>query len=233
MSLCLTFPATQRLMSTLGVAVLVLSGLSGPAVSQSAVEALAGDSATESVAAAVMINGFRSATFGMDQDAVRAAILADFDIKDDSIQAGENAVERTQILTVAVPDLILDGGVAQVSYVFGYESKTLIQVGATWSAKTDPQVTAKMLYDNGDVLRTHFMTEAYVPETVKTNVALPNGILMFRGADAENHATLLLLQGTFTTGEDGRNTLTPASLDLLYSSDPDTPDIFTLPKGSF
>ena len=56
---------------------------------------------------------------------------------------------------------------------------------------------------------------------------------MFRGADAENHATLLLLQGTFATGEDGRNTLTPASLDLLYSSDPDAPDIFTLPKGSF
>lgn len=233
MSLCPSFLATQRLMSTLGVAVLILSGLSGPVVSQSAAEAVAGGSVTESVAATVMIKGFRSATFGMDQDAVRAAILADFNIKDDSIQVGENAVERTQILTVAVPNLILDGGVAQVSYVFGYESKTLIQVGATWSTKTDPKVTAKMLYDNGDVLRTHFMAKAYVPETVKTNVALPNGILMFRGADAENHATLLLLQGTFTTGEDGRNKLTPASLDLLYSSDPDAPDIFTLPKGSF
>jgi len=233
MSLCPTLPASQRLMSALGVAFLVLSGLSGPVFSQSAAEAVVGNFVTESVPATVTINGFRSATFGMGQEAVRAAILADFDIKDDSIQAGENAVERTQILTVAVPNLILDGGVAQVSYVFGYESKTLIQVGATWSTKTDPKVTAKMLYDNGEVLRAHFMAEAYVPETIQINVALPNGILMFRGADAENHATLLLLQGTFATGEDGRNTLTPASLDLLYSSDPDAPDIFTLPKGSF
>jgi hypothetical protein len=233
MSLRPTFPVVQRLMSSFGVAVLVLTGPIAPAFSQSAAATVAGDTAAEGMTPLVVVDGFRSAKFGMDQDAVRAAILADFEIKDDGIQSGENAVERTQILTVAVPNLILDGGTAQVSYVFGYESKTLIQVGATWSTKTDPEVTAKMLYDNGDVLRTHFMTEGYVPETVKTNVALPNGILMFRGADAENHATLLLLQGAFTTGEDGRNTLTPASLDLLYSSDPDTPDIFTLPEGSF
>jgi hypothetical protein len=220
-------------MSSLGVTAMILTGLAAPAFSQSAAATVSGDLVAEEMAPRVVIDGFRSATFGMDQDEVRAAILADFEIKDDGIQAGENAVERTQILTVAVPNLILDGGTAQVSYVFGYESKTLIQVGATWSAKTDPEVTAKMLYDNGDVLRTHFMTEGYVPETVKANVALPNGILMFRGADVENHATLLLLQGTFATGDDGRNTLTPARLDLLYSSNPDSPDIFSLPEGSF
>ncbi len=228
-----TTQVPRRFFCTLGAAALSLSPMIVPAAAQSTTEAVSADQAVEAIVPAVVVNGFRSATFGMDHDAVRAAILADFDIKDDAIQAGENAVERTKILTIAVPNLIVDGGTAQVSYVFGYKSETLIQVGVTWSAKTDPDLTAKMLYDNGDVLRSHFMTEGYVPDTVKANVALPNGILLFRGADAENHATLLLLQGTYTTDDSGRNTLIPASLDLLYSADPDDPDIFSLPKGSF
>jgi len=183
--------------------------------------------------ATITVDGFRSAKFGMDEKAIRAAIEKDFGAKEAKIQVGENAVERTQILTIEVPDLILDGGVAQVSYVFGYETKKLIQVGATWSAKTDPKITPKMLYDNGEVLRSHFVAEAYQPDSVKTNVALPNGILMFRGADSENHATLLLVQGGYATDAEGRKTLTPASLDLLYSADPNNPDIFTLPEGAF
>lgn len=181
----------------------------------------------------ITVGGFRSAKYGMDEAAVRAAIKSDFGLDKDQILAGENAVERTKLLTVAVPDLIPGGGTAQVSYVFGYTSNLLIQVGATWSAKTDPKLTQKMLYDNGDLLRSHFIAEAYQPDSVKTNVALPNGILLFRAADAQNHATLLLLQGSFTTTEDGRKTLNPASLDLLYSANPDNPDIFKLATGSF
>ena len=233
MSLRSNVSAARHLLIALGVACLISTGPAFPAFSDTAAATLPDETAVDSAAPTIVVDGFRSAKFGMDEEAVRAAILADFDIKEDGIQAGENAVERTKILTVAVPNLILDGGTAQVSYVFGYSTKMLIQVGATWSSKTDPEMTAKMLYDNGDVLRTHFLAEAYAPDSVKTNVALPNGILMFRGADAEDHATLLLLQGTFTTGEDGRNTLTPASLDLLYSSDPNEPDIFKLPEGSF
>jgi hypothetical protein len=215
------------------VAGLLVAGAIVPALAETSAGALPDPAAATAARPMVMVNGFRTAQFGMDEKAVRAAITKDFGTKSDKIQAGENAVERTKILTIAVPDLIPDGGVAQVSYVFGYATKKLIQVGVTWSAKTDPAMTAKILYDNGDVLRSHFMAEAYAPESVKTNVALPNGILMFRGADAADHATLLLLQGTYTTGEDGRKTLTPASLDLLYSADPNEPDIFQLPKGSF
>lgn len=233
MSLRPNISASRHLLIALGVAGLISFGPPAPAFSETSAAALPDDTVAASAVPTITVDGFRSAKFGMDQDAVRAAILADFEIKEDGIQAGENAVERTQILTVEVPNLILDGGTAQVSYVFGYTTKNLIQVGATWSVKTDPEMTAKMLYDNGDVLRTHFLAEAYAPESVKTNVALPNGILMFRAADAEDHSTLLLLQGTFTTGDDGRNTLTPASLDLLYSSDPNEPDIFKLPEGSF
>ncbi|MDD8024329.1 MAG: hypothetical protein PHX82_14610, partial [Paracoccaceae bacterium] len=164
-----------------------------------------------------VVEGFRSAKFGMDEKAVRAAIEADFALKDDAVQVGEHSVERTQILSVAVPNLIRHGGVAQVSYVFGYLTKKLIQVGVTWSEKTDPAMTATMLYENGELLRNHFMAEAYAQNSIKTNVVIGSGILMFRGVDAEDHVTLLLLQGSFSSGPDGGKTLTPASLDLLYS----------------
>ncbi|PCJ76654.1 MAG: hypothetical protein COA53_00015 [Rhodobacteraceae bacterium] len=227
------FIASKNFLIALGMVSLALAGSAAPVFSQAATAIMANDEVATNAASTVITDGFRSAKFGMDAEAVRAAILTDFGIEDSDILAGENAVERTQILTVAVPNLILDGGTAQVSYVFGYESEKLIQVGATWSAKTDPAMTTKMLYDNGDVLRTYFMAEAYAPDSVRANVALPNGILMFRGADADDRATLLLLQGTFSTGEDGSNILTPASLDLLYSSDPNEPDIFSLPEGAF
>lgn len=228
------FSASRPLLVALGVAGFLATAAVTPAFSDTATAApLPKPEASADARATITVDGFRSAKFGMDEKAVRAAIAKDFATKEDKIQAGENAVERTQILTIEVPNLIPEGGMAQVSYVFGYSSKKLIQVGVTWSGKTDPKMTAKMLYDNGDVLRSHFMAEAYAPETIKTNVALPNGILMFRAADSENHATLLLLQGTFTTGDDGRKTLTPASLDLLYSADPNAPDIFKLPEGSF
>jgi len=199
------------------------------AVAQPETEAPAQEGAQE----ISVVEGFRSARFGMDEAAVRAAILSDFEIKDDAIQTGEHSVERTHILTVSVPNLIRHGGIAQVSYVFGYLTKKLIQVGVTWSEKTDPTMTASMLYENGELLRNHFMGEAYAQNSIKTNVVIGSGILMFRGVDAQDHVTLLLLQGAFSAGQDGGNTLTPASLDLLYSAAPNEPDIFKLPKGSF
>jgi len=221
-----------------GLAVLALGVLPGvgsaTATTQPAVSA--GATATAPVASVpqISVDGFRSAKFGMDEAAVRAAISADFGLNGDKIINGDNAVERTAILTISVPDLIKDGGIAQVSYVLGYSSHKLIQVGASWSARTDPDMTPKMLYDNGDVLRSHFLAAGYAPDSVKSNVALPNGILMFRGADANGHATLLLLQGTFAKAvANGRRTLTPTSLDLLYSENPNAPDIFKLPEGSF
>ncbi|MBI1415966.1 MAG: hypothetical protein GC146_01980 [Limimaricola sp.] len=204
-----------------------------PAQAEANAPAAASAAPQAQAATPLVIDGFRSAKFGMDEAAVRAAIIADFGVKDADINAGENAVERTKILTVSVPNLLPDGGTAQVSYVLGYTSKALIQIGATWSTKTDPAMTPKMLFDNGDVLRSHFRAEGYQPDSIKLNVALPTGVLMFRGSDSQGHATLLLLQGTYTDGADGAKTLTPTSLDLLYSANPDAPDIFKLQQGAF
>jgi hypothetical protein len=184
--------------------------------------------------AAAEVSGFRSATFGMDEADVKAAILKDFGIKATAIASGENAAERTRVLSVSVPELLQDGGAAQVSYVFGYKSKGLIQVGISWSHQTDPTITADKLVADGDVLRAHFLGSGYAPDSIKTGLALPNGLLLFRGEDADGHATVLILEGSFRKAVDGKqDILTPAGLALLYSANPAHPDIFKIAPGRF
>ena len=200
----------------------------GPA--QSAIAAApAGTAATNAD-----VSGFRSARFGMNMADVKAAIATDFGVKPTAIATGMNAAERTQLLSVAVPDVLPDGGTAQVSYVFGYKSKTLIQVGILWSHATDPTLTGDKLYADGDVLRGHFMSAGYQPDSVKTGLVLPSGLLLFRGEDAAGHATILILEGTFKAdAATKQQSLTPTGLALLYSQSPQNPDVFKIAPGQF
>jgi len=215
-----------------GVALAATAVAPAPAPASPAVSASADPAAANSEAAGV--TGFRSAHFGMTEAEVKAAIVKDFGVKPDAIVAGTNAAERTQLLSVPVPDLLPGGGTAVVSYVFGYKTKALIQVGVSWSAATDPSITDAELYADGEVLRSHFATAGYKPDTVKTGLVLPNGLLLFRGEDADGHATILILQGTFKdTGNGGQKTLKPVSLALLYAADPQSPDVFKVAPGQF
>lgn len=214
-----------------------LAVAAGPALSESnavapSVALSSGVAATSGKA--LSVDGFRSAHFGANEATVRAAIKADFGLSGDAVKVSENPVERTKILAVSVSELIPGGGTAQVAYVLGYSSKGLIQVGVSWSHATDPNITPKMLYDNGDVLKAHFLTQGYARGSIRSGIALEKGLLMFRGSDRQGHATILLLQGSYAPAKPGaRKLLRPSSLDLLYSLNPDHPDIFRLPKGSF
>lgn len=185
----------------------------------------------ENAASQAAVEGFRSARFGMTVDEVRAAIEQDFGLKGEDVVEGENVAERTGLLTIQSDDVLADGGPAQVSYVFGYESKTLIQVGILWDGQVNDQ--AKLLA-NGEVLSAYFRTAGYVPESIRQGVVLDNGVLLFRGEDAQGRATVLLLQGVYTQAEgDGNRTLTPTGLALLYAADANNPDVFRVQAGQF
>ena len=176
------------------------------------------------------VDGFRSAKFGMAIDEVRKAIAADFKLSGDAVGEGENVAERTALLTIRVDDVLTDGGPAQVSYVFGYKSKTLIQVGVLWDVQSSSE--AKLLA-NAEVLASYFRSAGYDPATVRTGLALDNGLLIFRGEDADGRATVLLLQGTFTDAGNQRRSLAPTALALLYAVDADDPDVFRIQSGQF
>jgi len=179
------------------------------------------------------VTGFRSAHFGMTEPEVRSAIEKDFKVKPDAIRAEENKAEQTHVLLVRVPDVLPGGGAADVSYVFGFKSKTLIQIGLSWSKSTDEKLTPEQLFSNANVLRAHFISAGYKPDTIATNMPVNGGVLMFRGSDVQERTTLLILQGTFSQGENNQRILTPTALLLFYIADAKTPDVYRLPAGSF
>ena len=196
------------------------------ATSAAAAETPAADDKTKA------IDGFRSAKFGMIETDVRAAMAKDFNAKPDTIKAQDNAAELTHSILLSVPDLLPNGGTAELSYVFGYKSKSLIQVGAVWSKGTDAAMTPEKLFSNANILRAHFMGEGFKPDSIAVNMPVAGGIVMFRGSDAKDRSVILLLQGTFETKENNR-VLTPTSLLLFYVADAKSPDIFKLPPGQF
>ncbi|WP_375309887.1 hypothetical protein WHZ77_22130 [Bradyrhizobium sp. A5] len=198
------------------------------ATSTAAAETPAGEDKT-----AKAIDGFRSAKFGMNEADVRAAMTKDFNAKPDAIKIQDNASELTRSLLLAVPELLPNGGTAELSYVFGYKSKSLIQVGAVWSKGTDTAMTPEKLFSNANILRAHFMGEGFKPDSIAVNMPVAGGIVMFRGSDAKDRSVILLLQGTFENKENNQRVLTPTSLLLFYVADAKSPDIFKLPPGQF
>jgi len=198
-----------------------------PAQVEATVPAAADDKGTKT------IDGFRSAKFGMNETDVRAAIAKDFGAKPEAIKSQDNPAELTHSVLVTVPDLLPSGGAAEVSYVFGYKSKTLIQVGTVWSKATDPSMTPERLFSNANILRAHFLGEGFKPDSIAVNTPVNGGVLMFRGSDAKDRSVILLLQGTFETKENNQRVLTPTGLLLFYVADTKSPDVFKLPPGQF
>lgn len=180
------------------------------------------------------IDGFRTAKFGMSEAQVRSAASADFKLPAASITATQNQLQRTSVLSVQVPNLVPQGGIATVSYVFGYQSHKLIQVNIIWSPEIDPKTTPTMLYQNGETLQQYFAGEGFPANRSTGNIATPNGVLLFRATDSTGNAVLLILSGTLTKNQkDNTTALNPTTLTLAYAADAMHPDVFQLTKGSF
>ncbi len=192
-------------------------------------EAPAGD------AAAFKVSGFRSARFGMDEAEVRAAIAKDLNVQPSAIAKAQNLADRTDLLNVRAPDVLPGGGAADVAYVFGFQSKKLIQVSVVWSKASDKVLEAPQLVANGEALKNYFLAENFPAGSVTTDLAVRDGIVLFRGIDADGRAKAVMLRGTITAGADEKaaRNFAPSSLVVLYMADPKTPDVFKVPAGKF
>ena len=186
------------------------------------------------VPAGPVIDGFRDAKFGMTEAQVRSIVAAEFKLPASAITATENQLQRTSVLGVQIPNLVPQGGIAAVSYVFGYQSHKLMEVNILWSPEIDPKTTPHMLYQNGETLQQYFASENFPADRSTGNIATPNGVLLFRATDAGGNAVLLILSGTITKNQkDNATELNPTTLTLAYAADPLHPDVFQLAKGSF
>ena len=208
-----------------------VADLASPTVGGGTAKSQEAKSQETSDSASVNVKGFRSALFGMDETEVRAAIAKDFG-KSLKLKPTVNGAERTHGVVARVPDALPDGGASDISYVFGYKSKKLIQVSIVWSKTTDPSMTPEKLVSDADALKASFAEQGYKPDTIVSDAAVRGGVLMFRGSDASGRTTALLLEGR-TVADKDRKVFEPVSLLLLYMADPKHADVFRLAPGQF
>lgn len=183
---------------------------------------------------AAVLDGFRSARFGMTEQELRAAIRRDFGQAAERIVSEQTPVERTQVLTVPVPDLIPDAGTARISYILGHRSRRLIQVTILWGPPADAAVRPEALVNAAEALRAHFVALAWRAGSVAGGVTLGDGsTLIFRGLDAQGRmAQLQALPGAAPAGA-AATAPRPFGLRLAYVADPVNPDVFRLQRGQF
>jgi hypothetical protein len=183
---------------------------------------------------AAAIEGFRSARFGMTEAETRAAIRRDFAQAAERIVSEQTPVERTQVLTVTVPDLIPDAGAARVSYILGHRSKRLIQVTILWGPPGDPTARPEALVNAAEALRAHFASLAWRQGSVAAGVALADGTtLVFRGLDLQGRMAQLQILPAAPPQGAAASAPRPFGLRLAYVADPLNPDVFRLQRGQF
>lgn len=215
----------------LGVVLALLAGMpAAPAWAQAAPPGSAPvQPAPEAPVASV--DGYRSAHFGMTEQEVREAIAKDFG-KDTVVKDREQLGEQTRLLTIKVADLIPQGGPAEISYVFGYKTHRLIQVGIVWSNIADPSLTPQRLLANAELLVAYFQGKGYKPGTVATNVPISDGVILFRGEDQQGRQTAVILRGT-STETNGQRSFAARILGVYYIADPQHPDVYRIRPGQF
>lgn len=188
--------------------------------------------------AAPQITGFRSARFDMTEEQVRKAIDDDFKQKGAQVAKQFNKVERTNLLSVKVADLIPDTGIAQVNYKLGYKSKKLIQVDVIWGPPIDPKVTPQSMSSVIVNLRQYWQDRGFPKDKMVVNAATaqPNIVLLFRGEDARGRVVALIGQFKLdSAAEAGKQLLSdqPEAVILSYILDSKAPDIYRIEPGKF
>ena len=184
-----------------------------------------------------VIDGYRSARFGMSEAEVRKAIRADLGVEEPV--RGANETERTTVLVVQGKTLIPDTPPATLSYILGATSAKLIQVNIVWGEATGADL--KQILPVANSLAGYFADKgSYAKDSVAVNLTLPDGsVLAFRGSDAKGRMVVLHLLPIATPADlkkpekDKPIEFKKAALRLSYIANPTKPDVFRIEKGRF
>ena len=175
-----------------------------------------------------VIDGFRSAKFGMDEKQLLRAISKDFRIPKTKIKNLTNPIEKITALEVTVPKLLAFGGPARVQYILGYKSKKLVNVSVLWGEGVAKKVDANGIVDAANFLKNHFLKKQYVKgKTIVGQRMNDAEMLIFRGFDKKKRAIVLVLRAPATNkGIDPENLKQEFRLKLQYLRNPFAPDVF-------
>jgi hypothetical protein len=173
-----------------------------------------------------VIDGFRSAKFGMSEKQVLRAIAKDFKISKSRVKQRVHPSQKVTALTIRIPNLIEMGGVADIVYILGYKSKKLIHVNIIWGVAE--KVDGRSLIDTSNLLRIHFTKKKYKKERYVVNGRLNDiSTIVFRGLDKKNRMALLMLTTPKANkGESLKKSKQKYMLQLSYILDFEKPDVF-------
>ena len=190
------------------------------------------DSGTGTSQQWAVVNGFRSAQFGMNERDLIKAIRGDFGIGKKQVSRQIHPNEKTITLGISVSKLLSESGDAKVFYILGYKSKRLIHINVIWGRPVMKNPNAEAVVATANQLRNHFMQKKYQKEGFALNAQLGEGvILVFQGKDRKGRAARLLLSNPKSEGDKkaGEN----IALTLSYIEKPEDPDVFRIKEGDF
>ena len=179
-----------------------------------------------------VVNGFRSANFGMKERDVLKAIKKDFGIGKNQVSRKTHPNEKTVTFGIQVDKLLPESGPAKVFYIMGYKSKRLIHINVIWGKPITKKPNAEAIVATANQLRNHFAQKKYQKEGFALNAPLGEGvILVFQGKDRKGRAAKILLVNPKAEGDTkvGEN----IALTLSYIEKPMDPDVFRIKEGDF
>ena len=179
-----------------------------------------------------VVNGFRSAKFGMKEKDVIKAIKNDFGIGKNQVSRKVHPNEKTVTLGIKVKKLLPESGTAKVFYILGYKSKRLIHINVIWGKAVTKNPNAESVVATANQLRNHFAQKKYQNKGFALNAQLGEGIiLVFQGKDRKGRAARLLLSNP--KAEKDKKTGKNIALTLSYIEKPQDPDVFRIKDGDF
>lgn len=186
-----------------------------------------------------VVKGFRSALFGMDEAAVRAAAAKDLGVAPASLETFANKAEGTTVLTARVPSLSPGVGGAAVSYILGATSRRLTHVNVVWLVPGNASVEDRAAETAAGLrLAEYFRGYSWSPNATANNVPLgASSAIMFIGEAAGGGAVQVRADGVSFTrpGQpSGAPTVTgPVALTVSYDQNAAKPDVSHLADGQF
>jgi hypothetical protein len=156
---------------------------------------------------AAEIKGFRSARFGDDEAAVRAAMAKDLGVQGDAVRVAVDAILGVKTLSAKLDSFAPLNAPAEVAYAFGSSCRCLIQVAIKWQLPEDRVRKADAL---GGVaaLADKFARDGWEKDHSALNRVLgepkPGAeltLMLFRGEQGKAAITLLGSPVTVSGGE--------------------------------
>jgi hypothetical protein len=179
-----------------------------------------------------VVNGFRSAKFGMKEKDVIKAIKNDFGVGKNQVSRKVHPNEKTVTLGIKIKKLLPESGTAKVFYILGYKSKRLIHINVIWGKPVTKNPNTESVVATANQLRNHFAQKKYQKEGFALNAQLSEGIiLVFQGKDRKGRAARLLLSNP--KAEKDKKTDKNIALTLSYIEKPQDPDVFRIKDGDF